>query len=135
MDACEFNEIRTNEKLRKRLAKLMALRCFRNTSLEDLHAGKVPHSQTGDFSDVVVTDAERQIPWNELSRLNDREMKRLMIDVVDHCYDFLSTLSDDDARTQLIEDLLQNDPLPQWHDPVGWKARREGTTDNRRPAD
>ena len=123
-----------NETLRRRLAKLMALRCFRNTYLEDLHAGKVPHSQTGDYSDVVVTDTERHIPWNELSRLNDQEMKRLMIEVVDHCYDFLSTLADDQARTQLIDDLLQNDPLPRWQDPVGWKARRDGATGDRRPA-
>jgi hypothetical protein len=38
----------------KRLAKYLAQQCFRNTMLEDLHAGIVPDSQTGDYTDVVV---------------------------------------------------------------------------------
>ena len=32
------------------LAKLMALTCVRNTKLEDIHAGIVPVSRTGDYS-------------------------------------------------------------------------------------
>ena len=43
-----LSEIATNEVLRKRLAKLMALECFRNSKLEDLHAGIYPDSQSGD---------------------------------------------------------------------------------------
>jgi hypothetical protein len=110
--------------LRKRLAKLMALRCVRNTYLEDLHAGKVPHSKVGDYSDVVVIAAEERIPWHQLSRFNDQEMKTLMIEVVDHCYDFLAILADPAGRDELIADLIANDPVPQWNDPTGRKARR-----------
>jgi hypothetical protein len=33
-----------------------------------------------------------EIGWERLSRLSDEEMKALMIDVVNHCYDFLTTL-------------------------------------------
>ena len=40
------------------LARIMAMMCVRNTKLEDLHAGVVPVSKTGDFSDVVVIDAD-----------------------------------------------------------------------------
>jgi hypothetical protein len=61
MDAAHFGEVQTNTVVRKRLAKLMAKNCFRDTALEDLH-----------------------------SRISDQEMKVLMIDVVDRCYDFLT---------------------------------------------
>ena len=40
------------------LAKAMAMICVRNSRLEDLHAGQVSVSKTGDWSDVVVVDAE-----------------------------------------------------------------------------
>jgi hypothetical protein len=33
-------ELQTNEVVRKRLAKVMARECFRNTKLEDYHAGR-----------------------------------------------------------------------------------------------
>ena len=39
------------------LAKAMAMFCVRNSRLEDLHAGQVPATKTGDWSDVVVVDA------------------------------------------------------------------------------
>jgi hypothetical protein len=35
-----LNEIQHNEAVRRRLAKLMAHDCFRNTKLEDFHSGK-----------------------------------------------------------------------------------------------
>lgn len=64
--------------------------CFRNTELENLHAGRSPRSVTGDFSDVKVVSPRGEIPWNELSRLSDEEMKTLMIEVVDKVYTFVS---------------------------------------------
>ena len=75
-----------------RLAKLMARDCFRNTILEDFHAGKVPSSQAGDHYDVKVITPYGEIQWDRLSRISDAEMKALMIDVVDHCYVFLIEL-------------------------------------------
>jgi len=44
-----------------RLAKLIAFECFRNTELENLHAGKFPSSKTGDYSDVKVVS-----PYGEI---------------------------------------------------------------------
>lgn len=52
----------------------MMVGAARNSELENLHAGKVPVSKTGDFSDVYVVTPDRQIPWNELSRISDEEM-------------------------------------------------------------
>jgi hypothetical protein len=63
----------------KRLAKYLAQECFRNTMFEDLHAGITPDSQIGDYTDVVVRSPNGEIPWPNLSRLNDEEMKALMM--------------------------------------------------------
>jgi len=49
----------------KRLAKYLAQQCFRNTMLEDLHAGIVPDSQTGDYTDVVVRSPYGEIPGHD----------------------------------------------------------------------
>ena len=77
---------------RNRLAKLMAHDCFRNTKLEDFHSGKYLSSKTGDHCDVKVVSPFGEIPWKELSRLSDEEMKILMIDAVNQYYKFLSEL-------------------------------------------
>ena len=39
MDRAHFDKIQTNTVVRKHLAKLMSRDCFRDTKLEDLHAG------------------------------------------------------------------------------------------------
>ena len=75
-----------NPQVLKRLAKYMAQQCFRNTVLEDYHAGITPYSEAGDYSDVFVKTPVGEIPWSKLSRLSDDEMKTLMIDVVNRTY-------------------------------------------------
>ena len=71
----------TDPVLQQRLAKYLTLQCVRNSMLEDLHAGISPSSASGDYSDVNVSTPYGAIPWPKVSRLNDDEMKRLMIDV------------------------------------------------------
>ena len=68
---------------------MMALYCFRNTRLEDRHAD---------------------------DQISQAEMKAVMIDVVDHCYNFLTELCREQA-SELIEDLMVRDEVPQWYDP------------------
>jgi hypothetical protein len=46
MNEKQLKDLRHNEELRKRLAKFMALNCFRNTELENLH-GAEPKFQGG----------------------------------------------------------------------------------------
>ena len=76
------------------LARTLAMMCVRNTFLEDLHAGRVPVSKAGDYSDVKVVDANGEIPWAEVSRLDDDEMKRLMKQIVDRLYTFFLKADD-----------------------------------------
>jgi hypothetical protein len=85
----QFDELVNDEIIRKRLAKWMARLCFReNTKLESFH-----------------------------DRIDDKEMKGLMIGVVNNCYLFLSILSNAGASAALIEIMRLGDPLPQWNEP------------------
>jgi hypothetical protein len=56
-DYDEVREFITDPALQRRLAKYMVLQCFRNSMLEDLHAGTSPSSASGDYSDVTVSSA------------------------------------------------------------------------------
>ena len=96
------------------LAKYLVLQCFRNSLLENFHAGTSPSSASGDYSDVKVRSQYGSIPWPKVSRFNDDEMKRLMIDVVDRTYKFIRTLFDENTGGELLLRLAQRDPLPQW---------------------
>jgi hypothetical protein len=79
----------------KNMAKAMAVYAFRNTSIENLHSGKFPTSVTGDYSDVFVTDAKgNKIPWNDVSRISDPEMKTLMKEIVNSLYTFYHEIND-----------------------------------------
>jgi hypothetical protein len=99
------------------MAKYMVLRCVRTTFLEELHAGKTPASITGDYSDVRVVTPDREIAWNELSRLTDPEMKRFMVEIVDRSYAFLKTVFDEVSGEQMLKLLLTTDLVPEWLDP------------------
>jgi len=69
------------------LAKGMGVMCFRNTLIEDIHDRIAPVSRTGDFSDVVVIDANgRRIPWTDVSHITQDEMRELMRTVVNRLY-------------------------------------------------
>src|ERR1700674_737562 len=112
-----IQEMQSNDVLRQRLAKYLALHCFRNTKLEDFHAGISPSSKAGDYSDVKVVSPFGEIAWNNLSRLSDSEMKILMIDVVNHCYQVLGMLFVAPIGDKLIEALMEQDVVPEWNDP------------------
>ena len=73
----------------ERLALTLVETCVRNTQLENLHAGVVPRSAIGDYTDVRVVTPYGDIPWGDLSRISDPEMKALMIEIVDRVFTFL----------------------------------------------
>jgi len=83
------------KRIAARLAKVMAMMCVRNTKLENLHAGVVPVTKAGDYSDVVILDADgRRIPWAEASHIDDAQMRDLMKDVVDRLFTFQMRIED-----------------------------------------
>lgn len=93
MTAEQTKLLAEDETLRKRLAKFLALECFRNTGLEILHAGtnqmKCPRCKA-DIKPLKV--------FPDLSRLNNAEMKALMIEVVNNTYAWLSILFNEDSE-------------------------------------
>ena len=103
------------EEQAKRLAKSIAMACVRNTSIEDLHAGKVACSETGDYSDVRVVTPHGEIPWKELSRISDDEMKRLMKEVVNKIYTVLASL--DNAEFMAALNKWGDRNTATWDDP------------------
>ena len=102
----------TEPVLQQRLAKLIVLECFRNSALEDLHAGISPSSAAGDYSDVLVNSPYGAIPWPQVSRFNDEEMKKLIVDVVDRTYQFVHRLFDEAAGSVFSSVSQDAIPLP-----------------------
>ena len=97
------------------MAKALALLCVRHTFLEDLHSGKTAVSRTGDYSDVKVVTPDREIPWNELSRISDDEMKILMKQIVNKLYTVLISLEDEEAMHLVFSS--GRDYADHWDDP------------------
>ena len=89
-----MNEDAIPDAAARRIALALVEQCVRNTCLEEFHAGKVPESVTEDYSDAMVVTPYGEIPWPEVSRISDAEMKALMIEVVNKVYTFLTHLED-----------------------------------------
>jgi hypothetical protein len=85
---------KTDKALAAVLAKAITAMCVRNGYLEDLHSGVTPSSKAGDYSDVKVVTPYGEIPWPEVSRISDEEMKRLMKGIVNQIYSFLCRQED-----------------------------------------
>ena len=87
-------------------ARILALMCVRQSRLENLHRGLSPVTRTGDYSDVVVIDADgRRIPWPEVSRFDQDEMRDLMREIVNKIYTFFVKAEDPDF--QAFRDLVR----------------------------
>jgi len=90
------------KRIAARMAKTLAMMCVRNTGLETLHAGVVPVTQPGDYSDVRVIDADgREIAWNDVSHLDDDQMRALMKEIVNRVYTFYISIDDEEFRDQV----------------------------------
>jgi hypothetical protein len=50
-------------------------------------------------------------------KMSDDDMKSLMTDVVDYCFDFLMELCSPHGA-EIMDDLKRRDELPEWNDPV-----------------
>ena len=74
-------------------ANLMALMCVADSKLGKFGEGRSPVTRTGDYSDVMVVDADgRLIPWQRVARLDADEMRATMREIADRLYTFLLNL-------------------------------------------
>lgn len=105
---------------------MLAAACVRRGYLEKLHAGITPATRTGDWSDVKVIDAKgNEIPWPQVSRINQDEIKTPMTGVVDRLYTFLvRTLfaSRDDEAFQRALDRAALPWTQAWDEPKYLRA-------------
>ena len=84
------------------MAKTLAMMCVRNSGLETLHAGIVPVTHAGDYSDVRVIDADgHEIAWNDVSHLDDDQMRVLMKEIVSRLYTFNISIDDSEFRDRV----------------------------------
>lgn len=94
----------------KKLAIILTNSCVRNnTSLENLHSGIFPSSKTEDNSDIKVISPYGVIEFNRLSRISDDEIKKLLKEIVNNIYTFLT-------HTELFELASINYPV-RWDEP------------------
>ena len=104
-EICSYSEPmnRDNEKrIAAKMAKTLAMMCVRNTGIETLHAGIVPVTHAGDYSDVRVIDADgREIGWNAVSHLDDDQMRALMKEIVNRLYTFNISIDDHEFRDRV----------------------------------
>lgn len=63
------------------LARFLAEYGVRNSELENLHSGSDPRTKTGDYTDVIVKTPFGDIPWRDVGRITDPEMRELMLSV------------------------------------------------------
>ena len=113
-------------------SKSMASMCARNPILEDIHAGIEPVSHTGEYSDVVVIDANgRRTPWPEVSRIGNEEMRELMREVVNRLYTY-QMKADDRHFVAMMDRALAE--AWQWDEPELDEAIVSGSSPSPQPA-
>jgi hypothetical protein len=115
-------EMKTDKKKsQSEFAKIMAAACVRRGYLEKLHNGFTPVTRSGDYSDVKVIDAEgREIPWNQVSRINQDEMKTLMTGVVNRIHTFLARTLFSTTEDKAFQRALDRPAMPWtkgWDEP------------------
>ena len=98
-----------------RLAKSLVLLGMRNTSIENLHAGTEPFSETGDYSDVRVVTPQGEIPWADVSHISNDAMRALMKEAVNKIYTILLRL-EDPAFVERMEEMTRCMTC-QWDEP------------------
>ena len=91
---------------RQILANAITVACFRNTNIENIHAGITPVSKMEDFSDVYVVDAEgNKIAWRDVSRISQEEMKLLNKEISNRVFALLEDATTVHGARNLIKRL------------------------------
>ena len=111
-----FSSMNNDIDMDKAFAQMIAAICVRNTHLEELHSGTPVISETGDYTYIKVVTPSGEIPWNEISRFNDDEMKILMKQVVDKIYTFLHHNDDPVFLDNFMSHAIRF--IQDWDDPA-----------------
>ena len=97
------------------MAKMMGLMCVVDSKLGEFKEGLCPVTRTGDYSDVVVVDADgRIVPWQRVARFDASEMRQTRREIVDKLYTFL--LNWDEGELVALRD-HRRDETSEWDRP------------------
>ena len=97
------------------MAKMMGLMCVADSKLGEFGEGQRPVTRTGDYSDVVVVDADgRIIPWQRVARFDAAEMDRTRREIVDKLFTFLWNMEEPELTA--VRD-HRRDETSEWHGP------------------
>lgn len=105
---------------RRVFARFISESAVRNTFLESLHSGISPSSKTGDYTDVKVVTPYGEIKWNELSRISDSEMRKLMLEVEYRMFkaiEYYDFYKDNKAHCDMIKKIKFGERGVSWDDP------------------
>ena len=98
----------------KKMAEALAFMCLNDHFRQPLHSGHSPVSHTGDYTDVVITDAKgRQMAWSQVCRVSSGEREKMMRDVADVLYEFLLNIETETYAKRLEA---------AYHDSIRWKT-------------
>lgn len=92
--------------------------------LEELHCGTFPSTKTGDYSDVKVVSPYGEIPWNNISRISDPEMRQLMLHIETSVYNMFSSVIpklinlNSDSHTSTLDKIKE-----MYKDGVSWDLK------------
>lgn len=90
--------MKSSKKIAARFAKAITLHCFRNGPIEGLHTGIFPDTKSGDYSDVKVVSPYGEIPWNQVARISQAEMKLIMQEAVNRAYTLLLAMQQGESE-------------------------------------
>ena len=108
----------------KKMAKALAFMCLNEHFKLPLHSGRDPVSRTGDYTDVVVTDAKgRKMAWNQACRVSYREREKMMEDVAEGIYDFLVNI-ETETYAKRLEDAYRASVHWKSADALGNRKKR-----------
>ena len=97
------------------MATMMGLLCVTDSKLGELGEAERSASRAGDYSVVVVVDAEgRIIPWQRVARFDAADMTRMRREIVDKLFTFL--LNFEEPELAALRD-HRRDETARWHRP------------------
>jgi hypothetical protein len=99
------------------LSKIIACYCFRNTTIEDYHAGSCPGDAAA-LSKAIVRHDGADLAWRDVARLNSSEVSRLLTEGSTRLREVLPHLRDPEFMKAFVVENL--DYVRRWDMPSGY---------------
>lgn len=106
----------------RKMARALAFMCLNDHFKQPLHSGHDPVSHTGDYTDVMITDAKgRRMAWCNVCRVFSHEREKMIEDVAEGIYDFLLNI-ETETYSKRLEDAYRESI--RWKDADSFSKRK-----------